>query len=65
MNVGHMATYSQPNGGKFGVAASRWAEWLLRGNTTSATFFTGTGAKTDGWTAVSANLESINVTPIS
>lgn len=68
MNVGHMATYAESNGGEFGVAASKWAEWLLRGNKTSSNFFTGTGAGTatgDGWTAVSASLAAINVTPLA
>jgi hypothetical protein len=68
MNVGHMATYFQANGGEFGVAASRWAEWVLRGNKTSSNFFTGTGAGTavgDGWTTVSSSLASINVTALA
>ncbi|KAK0649105.1 hypothetical protein B0T16DRAFT_389232 [Cercophora newfieldiana] len=41
LNVGHMGTYSQANGGKFGVAASNWAKWVLRGNSTAAGWFTG------------------------
>lgn len=65
--VGHMATYDQANGGKFGIAASRWAEWVLRGNTTASAFFTGTGAGTavgDGWTTVSGALANITVTAL-
>jgi hypothetical protein len=65
--VGHMATYFQASGGKFGVAAVRWTQWLLRGNATASNFFTGTGpgtATADGWTAVSADLGSIKVTPL-
>jgi hypothetical protein len=67
-NVGHMATYAEANGGEFGVAASRWAEWLLRGRQNSSNFFTGTGAGTavgDGWTAVSSSLVGIDVTPLA
>ncbi len=63
-----MATYAEKNGGKFGVAASRWAEWTLRGNATAANFFTGTGAGTakgDAWDTVSASLDGIKVTPIA
>lgn len=67
MNVGHMTTYYQANGGEFGVAASRWAEWVLRGNKTPSNFFTGTGAGTaaaDGWTTASSALTDINATPL-
>jgi len=68
LNVGHMGTYSQANGGKFGVAASNWAKWLLRGNTTAATFFTGTGpgtAKGDGWNTVSESLDGVEVSSLN
>jgi hypothetical protein len=62
--VGHMATYMQPRGGKFGTAMAKWLEWTLRGNATSAQFFTGNGAKADGWAVESRNLNKISVTPI-
>ncbi|KAE9370960.1 alpha/beta-hydrolase [Stipitochalara longipes BDJ] len=62
--TGHLGTYSQSNGGKFGTAAVNFLDWVLRGNTTSATYFTGTGATADGWIAVSQNLDKITVTPI-
>jgi len=65
--VGHMATYSQPKGGKFGVAMWKWLDWTLRGNTSSAAFFTGTGAGTakgDGWTTESRALDGLKTTPI-
>jgi hypothetical protein len=67
MNVGHMGTYTQANGGKFGVAASFWAKWILRGNATAASYFTGAGAGTataDGWSAVSASLAGIKITSL-
>jgi hypothetical protein len=62
-----MATYAKANGGEFGIAASRWAEWILCGNKTSSNFFTGTGAGTavgDGWTTNNSSLAGINVTPL-
>jgi len=62
--VGHMATYTQPKGGKFGTAMWKWLDWTLAGNNSSATFFTGDGAKADGWTVERKNLEKISVTPI-
>jgi hypothetical protein len=40
-NVDHMATYAEANGGAFGMAASDWAEWVLRGDQTSSSFFAG------------------------
>jgi len=66
--VGHMATYTQPKGGKFGTAMWKWLDWTLAGNAQSATFFTGDGAgsaKADGWTVEKRNLDTINITPIS
>jgi hypothetical protein len=62
--VGHMATYTQPKGGKFGTAMWKWLDWTLAGNPSSATFFTGDGAKADGWTVEKRNLDKISVTPI-
>jgi hypothetical protein len=65
--VGHMATYMQAKGGKFGTAMWKWLDWTLRGNSSSATFFTGEGpgsAKTDGWSVESRNLNKIKVAPI-
>lgn len=65
LNVGHGGTYTQPNGGKFGVAGSHWVQWVLRGNASASAFFTGNGASTDGWQVVSADLDKIQVTPIA
>jgi len=64
LNVGHGGTYTQTNGGKFGVAGGYWLDWLLRGDVSAASFFTGAGAKNDGWSVESANLDKIVVTPI-
>jgi hypothetical protein len=65
--VGHMATYMQAKGGKFGTAMWKWLDWTLRGNSNSSTFFTGDGsgsAKADGWSVQRKNLNGIKVTPI-
>jgi hypothetical protein len=65
--VGHMATYRQARGGKFGVAMWKWLDWTLRGNTNSSTFFTGNGAGSataDGWSVAKKNLDKIRVSPI-
>ncbi|KAL2072919.1 hypothetical protein VTL71DRAFT_10243 [Oculimacula yallundae] len=64
LNVGHGGTYTQTNGGKFGIAGGYWLDWLLRGDTSAASYFTGAGAKNDGWSVESANLDKIAVTPI-
>jgi hypothetical protein len=39
LNVGHMATYGDANGGKFGKAAVAFFDWLLKGNQTAAKLF--------------------------
>lgn len=61
MPLGHMGDYGEENGGKFGVAASSWAKWILRGNETSAAFFLEGGAEEDGWEAVHEGLEELDV----
>ncbi|PVH80462.1 hypothetical protein DL98DRAFT_627516 [Cadophora sp. DSE1049] len=61
--VGHGGTYTQANGGKFGVAGGYWVDWLLRGNSSAASF-TEAGATSDGWTVESANLDKLSVTPV-
>jgi hypothetical protein len=67
-NVDHMATCAEVNGGAFGIAASHWAEWVLRGNQISSNFFAGAGTGTtvgDRWTAVNAFLADVSVTPLA
>lgn len=60
-----MNTFTEPDGGAVGIAATRLAQWLLRGNTTAAEWFTGPGAEAAGYTdVVFQNLDSIEVTPI-
>lgn len=57
--VGHGATYSEVNGGKFGKAAQLWLRWVLTGETSVNTFFVGDGAKADGWTVESKSLDKL------
>ena len=59
-----MGTYGQPKGGAFGVAAKNYFQWVLRGDTTAASFFTGNGATAAGWTVQSKSLNRISVIPI-
>lgn len=62
--VGHGGTYTQANGGKFGIIGSRWVQWIMRGNTTASQYLTGSGAKDAGWTVEYASLDNLKVTPI-
>jgi hypothetical protein len=64
LNVGHGGTYTDYNGGKFGVIGANWVKWILRGDTSASAYLTGSGARNDGWSVVSADLDKINVTPI-
>jgi hypothetical protein len=55
----HMATWRNTNGGKFATAEIKWLDWLLKGDAKAAQFFIGGGAKADGWTVESADLNKI------
>ncbi|KAJ3053590.1 hypothetical protein HK097_003917 [Rhizophlyctis rosea] len=59
LNVGHGATYYDQNGGKFGTAAANWLSWVLKGDSSAASFFTGNGAQSAGWNVEYANLGNI------
>ena len=41
LDVGHGATYNQPNGGPFAAGPLAWLEWQLRGDTDAAAMFVG------------------------
>ncbi|KFA46377.1 hypothetical protein S40293_11466 [Stachybotrys chartarum IBT 40293] len=58
--VGHGGTYGEPRGGRFGRAAQLFFRWVLRGDTSASSFFTGNGAQTDGWTVQSKSLNNVN-----
>lgn len=62
--LGHMADYLEANGGKFGVAASNWAKWILRGDETGAAYFLEGGAEADGWEAEHASLEALEISSL-
>ncbi|KAH7126565.1 hypothetical protein B0J11DRAFT_549507 [Dendryphion nanum] len=61
LNVGHGATYNEPNGGKFAKAAQLYFRWVLKGDAAVSSFFTVDGAKTDGWTVERKDLDKIVV----
>jgi len=51
--VGHGGTYSQPNGGEFGVVAGAWLKWQLKGDKEAGRMFTGSNCglcTRKGWT---------------
>jgi len=51
--VGHGGTYSQPNGGEFGVVAGAWLKWQLKGDEEAGKMFTGSNCglcTREGWT---------------
>ena len=41
LDVGHMATYAEPNGGKFGEVVSAWLEWQLKDDDKAGMMFVG------------------------
>jgi len=63
-HAGTTGTFTAP---AIKIAAVRWADWLLRGNASAASFFTnGAEATAAGWTGISSqNLDKISVSPIS
>jgi hypothetical protein len=59
--VGHGGTYNDQNGGKFAAAGQRFFRWVLKGDTSVASYFTGDGAQKDGWTVEKKDLDKIQV----
>ncbi|KAK0614439.1 hypothetical protein B0T14DRAFT_309274 [Immersiella caudata] len=62
--VGHGGDYHLENGGEFGVAASNWVKWVLRGDWRSSEYFTGSApgsAKRTGWDVVFESLEDLKL----
>ncbi|CZR67306.1 uncharacterized protein PAC_17205 [Phialocephala subalpina] len=63
--IGHAGTYNEVNGGKIGVAASYWVDWVLRGNSSAKSWFTSnTSSTAAGWDVTSKNLQKIHLSPI-
>jgi hypothetical protein len=57
-----MATYNQPNSGLFGRGQVKFLTWMLHGNSSSKEYFTGGGAKADGWLNITTSgLGSVNI----
>jgi dienelactone hydrolase len=51
--VGHGGTYHEPNGGEFGVVATAWLKWQLKGDKEGEKMFTGADCglcSRQGWT---------------
>lgn len=51
-NVGHGGTYGKPNGGEFGVVATNWLLWQLKGDKAAEKMFAGAPcglSKREGW----------------
>ncbi|TDE24962.1 alpha/beta hydrolase [Actinomadura sp. 6K520] len=41
LDVGHMGTYGQPNGGEFGRVGAAWLKWQLKGDAQAGQMFVG------------------------
>ena len=58
LDVGHFATYDQPNGGEFGRVGSAWIKWQLKGDAAAKSLFVGPDCRlcnTD-WDVMQKNL---------
>lgn len=58
--VGHGGTYSKPKGGEYGIVATNWLKWHLKGDKTAAEFFQGDNCPLslrEGWTVEKKNIE--------
>lgn len=58
--VGHGGTYGQPKGGEFGIVASNWLKWQLKGDKQAALMFEGNPcglSQREGWTCEKKNIE--------
>jgi hypothetical protein len=58
LDVGHFATYDQPNGGEFGRVGSAWIKWQLKGDAASRSLFVGSncGLCNTDWDVMQKNL---------
>jgi len=57
--VGHMATYADAHGGKFGKAAVLFFKWQLKGDAAAGKeFLQPTSLKAAGWDVVSKGFKS-------
>jgi hypothetical protein len=58
LDVGHFATYDQPNGGEFGRVGSAWIKWQLKGDAAAKALFVGPncGLCNTEWDVMQKNL---------
>jgi hypothetical protein len=49
---GHGGTFNEINGGVYGVAASKWVNWVLRGDVEAGKWFTDGLKEKDNWTEI-------------
>jgi hypothetical protein len=58
LDVGHLATYDQPNGGEFGRVGSAWIKWQLKGDPAAKSQFVGPncGLCNTEWDVLQKNL---------
>lgn len=60
LEVGHGGTYNQPYGGEYGVVATAWLMWTLKGDEEAAKMFVGKDcglSKREGWTFEKQNMD--------
>lgn len=58
--VGHGGTYSQPKGGEYGIVATNWLKWQLKGDKQASLMFVGNPcglSQREGWTIEKKNIE--------
>lgn len=58
--VGHGGTYSKPKGGEYGIVATNWLLWHLKGDKQAAEFFQGDNSplsQREGWTVEKKGIE--------
>ncbi|GAB2867617.1 hypothetical protein GCM10022221_80620 [Actinocorallia aurea] len=58
LDVGHLATYAEPNGGEFGRVGSAWLKWQLKGDAAARSLFVGANCGLCGtaWDVLQKNL---------
>ena len=63
---GHGGTYNEVNGGKYGVAAANWLNWIFFGDESAASWFKTGGPEAAGWIDVhKKDLDNIATKPKS
>ncbi|KAM7191977.1 alpha/beta-hydrolase [Naviculisporaceae sp. PSN 640] len=60
-NLGHGATFNEPNGGLWAISFAKWVLFTLKGDAAAAEYFSGDGAAADGWEVKAKALERVPV----